>query len=209
MLGADALHMVDSALKDALASTPAARQMLQCGWCAALADKLRQQLVAAGLAPADAVCVQCTYFEKSRDHNWLVAPHQDLSIPVHARVDHPAFQGWSAKDDMLCVQPPPAVLAQRVALRLPIDNCRHDDGALRVVPGSHRHARLDDAAKAQLRDESGETLCPVAAGSGMAMRPLLVHASSKASGTSRRRVLHFLFGPPDLPCGLAWPQRAG
>ena len=104
MLGADALHMVDAALQDAVASTPAARQMLQFDWCAALAEYLRRQLVAASLVPADAVCVQCTHFEKSRDHNWLVAPHQDLSIPVQARVDHPALQGWSAKDDMLFVQ---------------------------------------------------------------------------------------------------------
>jgi len=36
------------------------------------------------------------------------------------------------------------------------------------------------------------------------MRPLLLHASSKSSGSSRRRVLHFLFGPPVLPCGLRW-----
>jgi len=39
------------------------------------------------------------------------------------------------------------------------------------------------------------------------MRPLLLHASSKGTGTSRRRVLHFLFGPRDLPLGLQW-QRA-
>jgi hypothetical protein len=36
------------------------------------------------------------------------------------------------------------------------------------------------------------------------MRPLLLHASSKASGSSLRRVLHFLFGPRDLPHGLRW-----
>ena len=38
----------------------------------------------------------------------------------------------------------------------------------------------------------------------MLMRPLLLHASSKATGASRRRVLHFVFGPPALPHGLAW-----
>ena len=38
----------------------------------------------------------------------------------------------------------------------------------------------------------------------MLMRLLLLHASSKATGASRRRVLHFLFGPPRLPLGLAW-----
>jgi hypothetical protein len=38
----------------------------------------------------------------------------------------------------------------------------------------------------------------------MLMRPLLLHASSRASGASRRRVLHFVFGPRELPFGLAW-----
>ena len=170
--------------------------------------QLRLQLVAAGLIPSDFVSVQCTYFEKSRDHNWLVAPHQDLSIPVGARCAHPGLTGWSEKHGMLFVQPPAAVLEQLVALRLHIDECTCDDGALNVVPGSHLHGRLRDADKAQRRAASGVVRCPVAAGGGMVMRPLLLHASSKATGTSRRRVLHFLFGPPNLPYGLAWPQPA-
>jgi hypothetical protein len=36
------------------------------------------------------------------------------------------------------------------------------------------------------------------------MRPLILHASSKATGAGERRVLHFLFGPPTLPHGLKW-----
>ena len=34
----------------------------------------------------------------------------------------------------------------------------------------------------------------------------LDHASSKAGGASRRRVLHFVFGPRELPAGLAWAK---
>jgi hypothetical protein len=64
--------------------------------------------------------------------------------------------------------------------------------------------RLNEADKARLRDTLGEAVCAVAPGGGMALRPLLLHASSKATGTSRRRVLHFVFGPPALPCGLEW-----
>jgi hypothetical protein len=33
-----------------------------------------------------------------------------------------------------------------------------------------------------------------------------LHASSKATGTSRRRVLHFVFGPRALPYGLEWER---
>jgi hypothetical protein len=36
------------------------------------------------------------------------------------------------------------------------------------------------------------------------MRPLLLHASSRARLPVRRRILHFLFGPARLPHGLVW-----
>jgi hypothetical protein len=38
------------------------------------------------------------------------------------------------------------------------------------------------------------------------MRPLALHASSKATGTSRRRVLHIVFGPAEPGYGLQWPD---
>ncbi|WP_371865399.1 phytanoyl-CoA dioxygenase family protein [Duganella aquatilis] len=75
---------------------------------------------------------------------------------------------------------------------------------MKVIPGSHRGGRLNEAGKASIREATKEVPCPVAQGAGMAMRPLLLHASSKATGSSRRRVLHFLFGPPVLPYGLEW-----
>ncbi|WP_208023856.1 hypothetical protein [Duganella aquatilis] len=85
------------------------RQMLELDWCASLADEVRLKLVAIGLIANDYVAIQCTYFEKSTEHNWLVALHQDLSIPVKARIEHAALSGWSEKDGVLFVQPPPAL----------------------------------------------------------------------------------------------------
>jgi hypothetical protein len=41
------------------------------------------------------------------------------------------------------------------------------------------------------------------------MRPLALHTSSKATGTGRRRVLHVVFGPPELPFGLQWQHAVG
>jgi hypothetical protein len=46
------------------------------------------------------------------------------------------------------------------------------------------------------------------AGTRSFMSPLLLHSSSKATGASLRRVLHLLFGPPELPFGLAWHDAA-
>lgn len=206
LLPETALRRVDAAL--AGRSAVGARDLLAEPWCANLALRLRDDPRLADALPRGHVPVQCTAFEKSAERNWLVAVHQDVAIPVAARVDDPALAGWSNKAGTWFVQPPVAVLERLVALRVHVDDCGADDGPLNVVPGSHRHGRLDDAQALALRDARGAVACPVARGGAMLMRPLLLHASSKATGTSRRRVLHFVFGPRELPCGLAWvPTR--
>lgn len=144
--------------------------------------------------------VQCTYFEKSVDRNWLVPWHRDESIAVAARVDHAALRGWSVKEGQLHVIVPPDLLRQLVAVRLHLDDCLADDGPLRVAPGSHHH-ELDAPG-------SGTVACVARRGDVLVLTPMLLHASSKATGRSARRVLHFVYGPPSLPMGLQWPHRS-
>lgn len=180
------------------------RNLLGYPWCAELAGQLRRHPGIAGMLPEEAVAVQCTYFEKSAQRNWLVPMHQDLSIPVLERIDHPALSGWSEKEGTVFVQAPPSVLQEVLALRLHLEDCGVDDGALRVVPGSHRAGRLDDSAQLHIREQRKEVVCTAQEGDVLAMRPLLLHASSKANGSGKRRVLHFVFGPPALPFGLSW-----
>ena len=186
------------------------RSLLAHGWCRQLAAGLRAHPdIAAHLEP-DAVAVQCTYFEKSVDRNWLVPVHQDLAIPVARRVDHPALRGWSHKEGSLFVQPPADVLARLVAVRVHLDPCGPDDGALHFLPGTHRLGRIDAAGAGALRRAPARApVTPVLArGDVLLMRPLVLHASSKATGHSRRRVLHVVFGPAALPYGLNWEFAA-
>jgi hypothetical protein len=180
------------------------RMLLERSWCAELADQLRQHTTIAPLLPAAAVGIQCNYFDKSPTKNWLVSLHQDLSIPVQARVESTRCSGWSEKEGHLYVQPPETVLRQLVAIRVHVDACPAESGALRVVPGSHRAGRLSAAQAESLRARNGEVVIPVSQGSALVMRPLLLHASSKSVQETSRRVLHFVFGPPKLPDGLAW-----
>jgi len=180
------------------------RCLLPHPWCQAVAEQLKSHPLLAAFLPAGFVAAQCTYFEKSRARNWLVAAHQDLSIPVASRVSNAALRGWSEKEGSLFVQAPVELLQQLVAVRLHIDNCSINDGPLRVVPGSHLRGRLEPEAAIAARQTEGELICPGPRGSVLVMRPLLVHASSKATGNSARRVLHFLFGPRELPYGLRW-----
>jgi hypothetical protein len=180
------------------------RDWLELDACRALAVQLRRlPALAPLLDPAD-VAVQCTLFRKSTANNWLVPLHQDLSIPVAARVTGDVASGWSVKDGVNYCQPPVELLAQLVAVRVHLDDCGADDGVLNVVPGSHRFGRLSPQAAAELRERHGVRPCLARRGDALLLRPLLLHASSKARADSRRRVLHFVFGPGELPGGLRW-----
>jgi len=187
-----------------IASGAGSRRLLDEAWCAHLAGALRGDARIRSLLPRNAVAVQCTLFDKSPTKNWLIAFHQDLSIPVSSRVNSPECSGWSEKEGHLYVQPPVSVLEQLVAVRLHIDDCPAESGALRVVPHSHLEGRVDPSQADALRQHHGETVIPVAQGGVLLMRPLLLHASSKGTSLVPRRVLHFVFGPPKLPLGLEW-----
>lgn len=187
--------------------TAGSRTLLSQPWCAGLADSLASAPALQGLLPAGHIAVQCTFFEKSDAVNWLVPVHQDLSIPVRECVDDTALRGWSRKEDAWYVQPPAGVLEEMVAVRLHLDPCGAADGPLRVVPGSHLQGAVSPQEASTMRQ--AEIACLAEVGDLLVMRPLLLHRSSKATGSSRRRVLHFLFGPAELPHGLEWPKRGG
>ncbi len=195
-----ALSCIAALAEDAAGS----RRLLREHWCRELVARLHRHPAIASLVPSNYVAVQCTYFEKSQARNWLVPIHQDLGIPVAQRVDHPDLKGWSEKEGSLFVQPPAPVLAQLIAVRLHLDPCREADGPLQFVPGSHVKGRLTTDEVAVLRKTQPLETCVLERGDALVMRPLVLHASSKASGTGRRRVLHVVFGPATLPYGLRW-----
>ena len=180
------------------------RNLLAQAWCSDLVAPLRARLQALGLLPDDAVAVQCTLFRKTPDCNWKVPYHQDLSIPVAERIADATLSGWSVKEDSHYVQAPAGLLDVLVAVRLHLDACGDDEGVLRVVPGSHLRGRLGSEEIAAIDKQQDEVVCTADVGDLLLMRPLLLHASSKAERPSGRRVLHFLFAPRQPGCGLHW-----
>lgn len=179
------------------------RDLLEEDWCASLAATLRDTFDL-GQVLTDMVAVQCTYFDKSAQGNWLVPLHQDLGIPVAEHVDSPELQGWSIKQGVHHVQPPASLLTRMTAVRVHLDESAEDNGPLRVIPGSHLAGRLQPEEMGEFRRIHGEVLCTTPRGGVVALKPLLLHASSKATSNRPRRVLHYLYGPKQLPHGLAW-----
>ena len=132
------------------------------------------------LLGAEAQATKATYFDKTPDSNWLVPWHQDLTITVTERLDLEGFTHWRAKEGLWHVQPPLEVLTKTVALRVHIDPCRSDNGALRVIPGSHSHGVLDERAIDDLSTGDAAVDLEVDRGDLISMAPLLLHSSRRA-----------------------------
>lgn len=151
--------------------------------------------------------VRATLFDKTPGANWGVFWHQDLSIAVKERHDVAGFSAWTRKAGVQCVQPPIEFMQQILAVRLHLDDCLAENGALKVLPGTHQLSKLTtDAVEAQ-RQQSEEVICEVAAGGAVLMRPLLLHASSPMDIETSRRVIHFEFASCELPPPLQWRYR--
>jgi ectoine hydroxylase-related dioxygenase (phytanoyl-CoA dioxygenase family) len=153
---------------------------------------------------AGAFVVQSLFFDKTPEANWNVAWHQDLMIAVENRVDDPQYGPWSSKEGVWHVQPPAEVLERILIVRLHLDNCFEENGALRVLPGSHTSGRLSSNQIDQFRLQRSETICSVARGGALVMRPLLLHASSRAKNPAHRRVIHLEFAAEPLPGTVKW-----
>ena len=133
---------------------------------------------------------RATLFDKSAANNWLVVWHQDTALPLLERRNVAGWGPWSVKAGITYAHAPASALARVVALRLHIDDSSADNGPLRVLPGTHAQGVLSDADLAHAARETQAVDCIAPAGGVVAMRPLLIHASSKAAADRRRRVLH-------------------
>jgi hypothetical protein len=155
----------------------------------------------------DCFPVRGILFDKIPNANWNVPWHQDVTIAVQAKIEAKGFGPWSVKADVLHVQPPASILENMISVRIHIDDCAEDNGALRVIPGSHRRGRIPEEEIPALRAESMERVCPVGTGGALLMRPLLLHASSTSRVPRHRRVVHIDFASVRLPSGIRWPSE--
>jgi ectoine hydroxylase-related dioxygenase (phytanoyl-CoA dioxygenase family) len=142
---------------------------------------------------------RATFFDKHSDANWLVPWHQDLTIPVDRQLELSGWGPWSKKAGVLFVQPPAFVLQEILAVRVHLDSCTPNHGALQVLPKTHHLGRLSAEQIKVLRQQILAHTCAVNAGDTILMRPMLLHSSSKSTIEGHRRVIHFEYAAQQLP----------
>jgi len=195
-----------SLLANLLPEAHAARNLLweRAGLRVAL-DYLGLDAIAAQALGEPAIPVNAVLLDKTAGANWKVPGHQDLVMPVEREVDEPGFEGWTIKQGVIHVEPPVTVLETMVALRIHLDDCPSSNGALAVVPGSHRRGKLRDAELSELPREAFVP-CEALAGDVLLMRPLLVHRSSPAETPAHRRVLHVVYASDQPGKKVRWKE---
>jgi ectoine hydroxylase-related dioxygenase (phytanoyl-CoA dioxygenase family) len=120
----------------------------------------------------------------------MVVWHQDTALPLRERREVLGWGPWSVKEGVHYAHAPASALEQVVALRIHLDDSTSENGPLRVLPGTHTLGVLTDEEIHDLSTKIAEIECLVGRGGVLAMRPLMVHASSKAQSEMPRRVLH-------------------
>ncbi len=157
----------------------------------------------AGLRP-----VRSILFDKTKSENWPVLWHQDLTIAVEAEKQISGYGPWSHKDGSPHVQPPVSLLENMVTIRLHLDETPATNGALLVIPGSHRSGILTSGALRDY-DKVGAVACECAPGDALLMSPLILHSSRRSESPARRRVIHFEYArDEDLDESLNWLEPA-
>lgn len=157
---------------------------------ASVAQDPRLMEVARAALGADPFPFRATLFDKSPNANWLVVWHQDTALPLQERHEIPGWGPWSVKDGVNYAHAPASALSQVLALRIHLDDSTAENGPLRVLPGTHRLGVLTDEALHDLSTRFAAIDCLMPRGGVLAMRPLIVHASSKSQSEATRRVLH-------------------
>ncbi len=166
------------------------RHAMKVATVAAIAGDSRLLGIAQQVLGRAATPFRATIFDKSSTANWLVVWHQDTALPLCERRETPGWGPWSVKDGVVYAHAPANALSQVLALRLHLDDSTAENGPLRVLPKTHTLGVLSDLELHDLSTRVTAIDCLAPVGGVLAMRPLIVHASSKSQSHAPRRVLH-------------------
>jgi ectoine hydroxylase-related dioxygenase (phytanoyl-CoA dioxygenase family) len=171
-------------------SRAGARHILRHPAIERLANDPRLLQLAREVLGDNAIPFRATLFDKSPASNWLVVWHQDTALPLQEKRETPGWGPWSVKEGVTYAHAPSQALEQILAIRVHLDDSTESNGPLRVLASTHTSGVLTDDELQRLGQDMDATECTVNKGGIIAMRPLIVHASSKSQAPQPRRVIH-------------------
>lgn len=150
--------------------------------------------------------IKSIYFDKPPNANWIVNWHQDLTINVTNRIETADFLNWRVSEKRTIVQQNKAILENIITIRIHLDDCTRQNGALRVIKKSHLNGvvEIKEWIKTKEKDVS---ICEVEKGGVLIMKPLILHSSRRVENKMKRRVIHIEFTDQELPNGLSWSEK--
>lgn len=160
-------------------------------------------LATARLGP-DTRAVRAILFDKTPETNWALGWHQDRSIVVRARIDTEGFGPWTVKAGMIHVEPPAALMAGMLTMRVHLDDVPEGNAPLLIAPGSHRLGRIREVEVDSIVAACGVVTCLAQAGDIWVYSTPILHASAAVTGSKHRRVLQIDFAAAKLAAGLDW-----
>ena len=158
------------------------------------------------ISPDCQKAIKSIYFDKPPNANWIVNWHQDLTINLKNRLEFENFKNWRENSQRIVVQPPIEILENIFTIRIHLDDCSKENGALRVIENSHKKGVI--GIKEWMLNKNGiERICEVKRGGILIMKPLLLHSSRRTENHNNRRVIHIEFTDKELPSGLFWKEK--
>jgi len=149
--------------------------------------------------------IKSIYFDKPPNANWIVNWHQDLTINLKGKKDIQDYKNWRSNSERTIVQPNVELLENILTVRIHLDDCTKENGALRVIEKSHEQGVIEikDWVKTKVGEER---ICELKKGGILLMKPLILHSSKRTENEKNRRVIHIEFCEMDLPEGLEWNE---
>jgi len=142
--------------------------------------------------------------DKTKDSNWGLDWHQDLKIAVKNKIETVNYSNWTVESGIPHVIAPKEVLEKKLSVRIHLDHCFVDNGAILVAPKSHKNGIIQSKTEIE-KIISNETIyCEVEKGGIMFITPLLLHKSPYSTTDKKRRILQIDYVGINLSNGLEW-----
>ncbi len=142
--------------------------------------------------------------DKTKDSNWGLDWHQDLKIAVKSKIETVNFSHWTMESGIPHAIAPKEVLEKKLAVRIHLDPCFADNGAILIASKSHKNGIIQTKTALEKIISNEIICCEVEKGGIMFMTPLLLHKSPYSTSDQKRRILQIDYVGTNLHNGLEW-----